>query len=45
MIPKPTMEEDDDEMSVQNIGFVPKKAWAASYFLDPMFPWIALRVF
>ena len=36
-------EDDDNAMSVQNICFVPK-AWAA-YFLAPMSPWNALKVY
>jgi hypothetical protein len=43
MILRPAVEEDEDEMSVQNICFV-IKAWAP-YFLAPMSPWDALKVF
>jgi hypothetical protein len=42
-ISKPTTEEDKDKMSVQNVCFV-IKAWAP-YFLAPMLPWDALKVF
>jgi hypothetical protein len=39
----PTVERDEDEMSVQNICFVPK-AWAP-YFLAPLSPWQALQTY
>jgi hypothetical protein len=42
-IPRPTTEDYNDKMSVQNICFV-TKAWAP-YFLAPMLPWNALKVF
>jgi hypothetical protein len=37
------LDQDGNDVSVQNICFVPK-AWAA-YFLAPMLPWDALQVF
>ena len=37
------MEEDENKMLVQNICFV-TKAWAP-YFLAPMSPWDALKVY
>jgi hypothetical protein len=42
-IPLPTSEEEDNEVSVQNICFMPK-AWAP-YFLAPLSPWQALQTF
>jgi hypothetical protein len=43
MIPKPVVKNNKDEMSVQNIYFI-TQAWA-SYFLAPMSPRDALKVF
>jgi hypothetical protein len=42
-IPLPTEENDEDEISVQNLCFVPK-AWAP-YFLAPLSPWQAMQTF
>ena len=42
-IPAPVVERQDDEMSVQNICFIPK-AWAP-YFLAPLSPWQALQTY
>jgi hypothetical protein len=42
-IPRPTIEVDDDEVSVQNICFIPID-WAP-YFLAPLSPYLALQTF
>jgi hypothetical protein len=42
-IPRPALQDEDDKLLVQNLFFI-TKAWVP-YFLAPMLPWNALKVF